>query len=116
MIVNVNPFDVHTLFTHAVGFTTVIEWEPAVATSLGGIAACTCVGDRNVVGRALPSTCTTAPDTKPVPVTVKANPGLVATTVGGLSVATVGVGLIAWKLRLPVVASTVFVAVTHRNT
>src|SRR5262249_51536047 len=110
------PLDVQTLFTHAIGFTTVIVCAPSVATSLAGIAACTCVADGNGVGRALPSPCTTAPETNPVPVTVIVNAGLVAATLAGLIVVTVGVGLMAWKLSVGVAASTVLVAVSQRIT
>ncbi len=113
--VSVAPFDVQTLFTHAVGFTTVIVCVATLATSLAGTVAVTVVVLPNVVGRALPSTCTTAPETNFVPVTVSVNAALPAARLAGLIPVTVGVGLITAKVTTGLCASTVFAALIHRN-
>ncbi len=52
------------------GFVTVICAVPAVATSVAGIATCSCVELTNVVGRALPFHCTVEDEMKLDPVTV----------------------------------------------
>jgi hypothetical protein len=50
-IVNVCAIDVPP---PGAGFTTVIEAVPAVATREAGTAAVSCVGETNVVGKAVP--------------------------------------------------------------
>src|SRR5947208_2500641 len=52
------------------GVTTVIACVPPLPTSAAESATLSCVPDAYVVGRALPSTCTTEDATKLVPVTV----------------------------------------------
>ena len=73
VIVKVKAFD-----AEAPGSTTVTEAVPAVVTSEAWMTAVTCVEDTNVVVLAEPFQSTTAPDTKPVPATVKVNAALPA--------------------------------------
>ncbi len=116
VMLSVTPFDVHALFTHAVGFSTVIVWlVPAVVASLAASAAVTVVAVPKVVGRVLPSTRTVAPDTNPVPVTVNVNAALPAARLAGLIPVTVGVGLITANVTVGLCASTVPLALIHRN-
>jgi len=74
------------------GVKTLIVRVPAVAMSLAGIAAVSWVGETNVVGRALPSTCTTELPTKFVPVAVSVKAGLPSATAVGLMLVRVGGG------------------------
>src|SRR5688572_28852157 len=57
------------------GVETEIASDPALATSLAGIAAVSVVADMNVVDRGDPLTRTCDAATNPVPVTVRVNAG-----------------------------------------
>ena len=81
-----------------VGLKTVTFAVPAVATSLAGMAAVSCVLETKVVGRSLPFQRTTAPLTKFVPVMVRVNPPLPATVVDGLMAVIVGDGFVMVKV------------------
>jgi hypothetical protein len=72
------------------GFTTVMASVPALSMNLDEIDAVRCAASTNVVCRELPSTCTTAPGRKLVPVTVSVNLSAPADTVLGLNVTSVG--------------------------
>jgi hypothetical protein len=72
--------------------TTVMIGVLTVATSAAGIAAVTWVPDPKVVVRTTPLTCTTAPDTNPVPVTVSVSAALPAVTLDGVIAVIVGNG------------------------
>ena len=85
-IVNVRPFEVAPP-----GLVTVTVAEPAVATSLAGIAADSCVEPAKLVVRAAPFHNTVEPETKFVPVTVRVNPALPAGALDGESDDRVGV-------------------------
>ena len=65
------------------GFVTVTNAVPAVAMSLAGIEAVSCVAFTNVVGRATPLKLTTAPLMKFDPFTVSVNPAEPATAEAG---------------------------------
>jgi hypothetical protein len=94
-IVNVCPFDVPP---PGLGFTTVIDAVPAVATSEAGTAAVSRVDETNVVVRAEPFHFTVAPETKLLPFTVKVKPALPAVTHVGLIEVVAGTGLLIVKV------------------
>ena len=76
------------------GVETEIASDPALATSLAGIAAVSVVADMNVVERGDPLTRTCDAATKPVPVTVRVNAGEPAGALVGEIDDTAGVGLL----------------------
>ena len=80
VIVNVTAFDI----APGVGFTTVTDTVPAVATSAAGTRAVSCVEEINVVVRLVLPNITTDPETKLVPVTVKVKSALPGATQLGL--------------------------------
>jgi hypothetical protein len=73
---------------------------PVELMSAAVIAACNCVLDTKVVGRAVPFHCTVEDDTKFVPATVTVKPGSPANAEFGFSDATVGVGLFTVKVKV----------------
>src|SRR4030095_15012844 len=75
------------------GFTTLTCAVPAVAMSLAGIAAVSCVPFTNVVLRAAPFHCTTEPETKLLPLTVSVNAGPPAVALLGDRVVRLGAGV-----------------------
>jgi len=75
------------------GFVTEIEGNEAVATSLAGMAALSCVLLTNVVVRLEPSTWTNDDGTKLVPLRVKVKAPLPAITLSGERLERVGCGL-----------------------
>jgi hypothetical protein len=91
LIVNVCAFDVPP---PGVGFTTVTEAEPAVATREAGTVAVSWVAETNVVASAVPFQFTVEVETKLVPLTVKVKPPLPAVTQVGLIDVVVGTGLL----------------------
>ena len=74
------------------GFTTVTGTVPAVPMSAAPIDAVSCAELTNVVVRAAPFHCTTAPDTKLLPLTVSVNAGPPAVALLGTSDVSVGTG------------------------
>jgi hypothetical protein len=80
------------------GFTTVMDTVPAVATSEAGTAAVSCVDEPNVVVRAEPFQLTVAPETKLLPATVKVKPALPAVIQVGLMEVVAGTGLLIVKV------------------
>ena len=95
------------LATHGDGFTTVIAGVLADATSPAGIAAVSCVGDTTVVGRFDPFSCTAAPATNPLPVTVSVKSALPAARLPGPSVAIAGVALATVTVGLVAIGGSV---------
>src|SRR5437762_837502 len=89
------------------GVKTVTLCVPPLARSVAGSAAVSCVVDTKLVVRGTPLTCTTAPDTNLVPVTVSVNAALPAATLAGISAVIVGTGLATVTGLLVVVASRV---------
>ena len=73
---------------------TVTAGVPAEAMSVAGIAAVSWVAETRVVVRADPAKLTTEVETKPVPLTVKVNPGSPAVFVSGERVVMAGTGLL----------------------
>src|SRR5438105_4729345 len=76
------------------GVKTVTAAVPASATSVGAIAAVSCVGETYVVARSAPFQRTTEPATKFVPVTVSVNAGPPAIADTGFSPVVIGTGLV----------------------
>ena len=76
-----------------VGVDTEIASEPALATSLAGIAAVSVVADMKVVVRGDPLTRTCDAATNPVPVTVRVKAGEPALVLVGEIPLTAGIGL-----------------------
>src|ERR1017187_7106879 len=72
------------------GLVTVTWATPTEAMSLAGTAAVNCVALTNVVVSAAPFHCTTEPETKPEPLTVKMNPPAPATALDGASEVSTG--------------------------
>src|SRR5580700_6457024 len=68
------------------GFTTVIEAVAALARFAAGNAAARCSLLTKVVARASPFQSTVAPETKPVPLMLRAAPGVPGETAVGTSV------------------------------
>ena len=64
-------------------FTTVTDWDPAVATSLAVICACRELPLSTIVVRGLPFQFNVAPDAKLAPFTVNVSAGAPATTLTG---------------------------------
>jgi hypothetical protein len=91
LIVNVTALDVAP---HGLGFATVIEAAPAVATREAGTVAVSCVEETNVVVSAVAFHFTVEPETKLVPFTVNVNCGPPAVAQVGLSEPIVGTALI----------------------
>jgi hypothetical protein len=87
------------------GLVTVTAYVPVVATALAGTTAVSCVGDTNVVVRAVPLRSTPAPLTKPVPFTVRVTAPLPATTVAGAKLVMVGDGLGTVTVKAPVLVA-----------
>jgi len=77
-----------------VGFTTVTDAVPAVATFAAGTIAVSCVEETNVVVRGEPFQLTVEVETKLVPFTVNVNPPLPAVVELGLIEVVVGTGLL----------------------
>ena len=94
---------VKALEADAPGLTTVTEAVPAVVTSEAWTTAVTSVEDTNVVVRAEPFQSTAAPDTKPVPVTVKVNAALPARTEDGERL--VRCAAVAVSVKLPLLVA-----------
>ena len=80
-IVNVCAFDVPP---PGLGFTTVTDTVPAVATREAGTVTVSCVEEEDVGVRLVPPKLTTEPETKLVPVTVNVKSMLPAVTQFGL--------------------------------
>src|SRR5579864_8502249 len=80
------------------GFVTATFTVPAVAISAAAIAAVTWVALTNVVVLAAPLNFTTAPETKPVPVTVGVKAAPPAFALGGAIEISVGAGLLTAKV------------------
>ena len=80
------------------GFVTATFTVPAVAISAAAIAAVTWVALTNVVVLAAPLNFTTAPETKPVPVTVSVKAAPPALALGGTIEISVGTGLLMVKV------------------
>src|SRR5438093_4278893 len=95
--VSVAPLDVPP---PGAGLNTVMVGVPVLATSAARIAAVTWVAVPKLVVRGTPLTCTTAPATKPVPVTVNVNAGLPAARLAGFNAVMVGTGLLTVTSRL----------------
>ena len=91
-MVNVCGFEVPP---PGVGFTTVTDAVPAVATFAAGTIAVSCVEETNVVVRGEPFQLTVEVETKLVPFTVNVNPPLPAVVELGLIEVVVGTGLAA---------------------
>jgi hypothetical protein len=83
------------------GFVTVTGKEPAVAMSVAVMDAVMAVELMNVVALALPLKLTTAPLTKPVPVTLNMNAPLPTLAEVGLRIVTVGAGLLMVNDKFP---------------
>src|SRR5215471_19289083 len=81
-----------------VGFVTFTESVPAVAMSLAGMLAVTCVALTKVVVRLLPLTWTVAPLAKLVPLTVNVNAAPPAVALLGERLLMVGTGLLTVKV------------------
>ena len=96
------------------GFTTVTDAVPAVATREAGTAAVSCVEETNVVVREAPFQRTVEVERKFVPVTVKVNWGPPAVAQVGLIEVVVGSGLLIVKVKvaLPVPPELVALMVT----
>jgi hypothetical protein len=90
-IVNVCALDVPP---PGLGFTTVIDTVPAVATREAGTVTVSCVGEEDVGVRLVPPNLTTEPETKLVPVTVRVKSALPAVTQFGLIEVVVGTALL----------------------
>jgi len=90
-MVNVCGFEVPP---PGVGFTTVTDAVPAVATFAAGTMAVSCAEETNVVVRAEPFQFTFEVETKLVPFTVNVNPPLPAVVELGLIEVVVGTGLL----------------------
>jgi len=86
-IVNVCAFDVPP---PGLGFTTVTDTVPAVATREAGTVTVSCVEEEDVGVRLVPPKLTTEPETKLVPVTVNVKSMLPAVTQFGLIEVVVG--------------------------
>ncbi len=80
------------------GLKTVMLAVPAVAMSVAGIAAVSWVSETKVVGRLAPFQRTTAPLTKPEPVTVRVKAAPPAVAVAGASELITGAGLLIVKV------------------
>jgi len=80
------------------GLDTVTGTVPTAAISGAVIAACTCVGLTNVVGRLRPFHCTPEQGTKPVPLTLKLKGADPAVTVEGEMDARVAAGIVDAEL------------------
>ncbi len=80
------------------GFVTVTPFVPAVSRSAARMDALSVVEFTNVVALAVPPKFTTELFTKPVPVTVRVNPGSPTVAVVALSEVTVGSGLLTVKV------------------
>ncbi len=87
MMVNVCAFDVPP---PGLGFTTVTDTVPAVATREAGTVTVSCVEEEDVGVRLVPPKLTTEPETKLVPVTVNVKSMLPAVTQFGLIEVVVG--------------------------
>jgi hypothetical protein len=82
------------------GFSTVTEAVPAVAMSLAGTEAVTCVLLTYVVVSPVPFHCTVDPETKFVPVRVKVCAAAPATAEAGDRLVSVGAGLMPVPVRV----------------
>ena len=80
------------------GLTTVTLAVPREARSVAGMAAVSCVPLTKVVGRSCPFHLTTAPETKPEPVTVSVNPGVPTAAVFGPRLEITGAGMPTWSV------------------
>ena len=90
-IVNVCAFDVPP---PGLGFTTVTDTVPAVATREAGTVTVSCVEEEDVGVRLVPPKLTTEPEMKLVPVTVNVKSVLPAVAQFGLIEVVVGIGLL----------------------
>ena len=90
-IVNVCAFDVPP---PGLGFTTVTDTVPAVATREAGTVTVSCVEEEDVGVRLVPPKLTTEPETNLVPVTVNVKSVLPAVAQFGLIEVVVGIGLL----------------------
>ena len=86
-------FEAHCPPTQFGGLATCTPTLPGEAMSAASTAMLTCVAETNVSVREAPPTVAVAPDAKPVPVSVRANPLDPAPTLDGLSPVMFGVGL-----------------------
>jgi hypothetical protein len=110
LIVNVCALDVPP---PGLGFTTVIDAVPAVATRDAGTVAVSCVEETKLVARGAPFQFTVEVETNLVPFTVKVKPTLTVVQVGLIKVV-VGTGLLIVRVSvaLPVPPALVALMVT----
>ena len=80
------------------GLTTVTLAVPMEARSVAGMAAVSCVPLTKVVGRSCPFHLTTAPETKPEPVTVSVSPAVPTAAVFGPRLEITGAGTPTWSV------------------
>ena len=111
LIVNVCALDVPP---PGLGFTTVIDAVPAVATREAGTVAVSCVEETKLVARGAPFQFTVELETKLVPFTVKMKSALPAVVQVGLIEVVVGTGLLIVRVSvaLPVPPALVALMVT----
>ena len=90
LMVKIRPFEVPPA---GAGLTTVTWTVPAVAMSLAGIAACKIALLPKPVVRLEPFNCTTEPEVKPVPFTVRVKSAAPAVAVAGEMEVRLGIGV-----------------------